>query len=138
MATYEVKHSYEAYRDGLRFGPWVEGDVVSLDDADAAWIERDSAGVLARVKDQESTGPAVPVPAGGARPRVGGDPGLAEAAAFAQERVHAESVARQKSDADTVDDEDQDDADAEPADGTTRQKRGTRDRQHRGGRDRSG
>ncbi len=46
MARYQVNHSYSAYRDGTSLGPWVEGDVVELDDGDAEWVERDSPGAL--------------------------------------------------------------------------------------------
>jgi hypothetical protein len=121
MGTWKLNHAYESYRDGIRFGPWAKGDLVNLDDADAAWVERDSAGALSKVDDKKvPEGPAVPVPAAGARPRVGGDPDRADAATAAQERVHADARARQAVDELQEDDE-------EPA----RQHR-SRDRQHRG------
>lgn len=109
MGTYKLNGSYEAYRDGVRFGPWVKGDLVNLDEADAEWVERDSPGVLGKVADKKAPdAPGVPVPAAGARPRVGGDPERAEVAAVAQERVHAEARERQAPAAEPVDDEGQD------------------------------
>lgn len=151
MPTYTLNHAYEAYRDGTRFGPWQAGDVVNLDLADAEWVERDSAGALSVVAYQGPTGPASPVAAAGARPRVGGDPELAEAAAAAQERVHAEAVARKgpPPDAPAEDVEeappaegDDDPADDGPAEDEQqedgkRQQKPARNRQHRGGANRS-
>lgn len=52
MTAYLVRHSYGASRDGRRFGPWVEGEVVDLDLADAEWVDRDSPGALALVDDE--------------------------------------------------------------------------------------
>lgn len=122
MATYKLNHAYEAYRDGTRFGPWAKGDLVNLDADDAAWVERDSAGALSKVDDKKPTeGPAGPVPAAGARPRVGGDPDRTDVAAAAQERVHADARARQAVPADK-------DAEEEEPE---RQHRGN-NRQHRG------
>lgn len=46
MPRYEVVHSYRSARDGQQFGPWRPGDFVELDDADAAWVNRDSPGCL--------------------------------------------------------------------------------------------
>lgn len=138
MGVYKLGHDYEAYRDGQRFGPWTAGGLVELDDADAEWVERDSPGALSAVKDAKPTpqGPGAAVPAGGARPRVGGDPDRAAAAAVAQRRVHAESAARQA----PVEDQ-EDESAAEPAgddEPATRQKRPGRDRQQRAGRNRAG
>lgn len=142
MPTYKLNHAYEAYRDGQRFGPWAAGDTVNLDVADAEWVERDSPGALSVAAHAVTSGPAGPVPAAGARPRVGGDPELAEAAVVAQELVHAESVARQAAPTDAVepaegDGDDQADDDGAGDDGK-RAKRPGRDRQHRGGTTRSG
>lgn len=134
MPTYKLNHGYEAYRDGQRFGPWAAGDTVNLDVADADWVERDSPGALTVAAHEVRSGPAEPVPAAGARPRVGGDPELAEAAAVAQERVHAEAAARGKPDEPAVEGDDQ--ADEDEAD-PKRAKRPARDRQHRGGSNRS-
>jgi hypothetical protein len=47
MPRYTVAHSYAAHRDGRTFGPWAPGEQVELDEADAAWVERDSPGVFA-------------------------------------------------------------------------------------------
>lgn len=49
MARYTVGHSYAASRDGKQLGPWVAGDEVELDDAEAAWVERDSPGALVAI-----------------------------------------------------------------------------------------
>lgn len=46
MARYTVARRYSSYRDGRQFGPWVGGEVVELDDADAQWLDRDSPGLL--------------------------------------------------------------------------------------------
>lgn len=92
MPTYVFNWSYEAYRDGTRYGPWESGAVVHLDAPDADWVERDSPGALSKV--DAAADAANPVPALGARPRVNGDPDRADVAAEAQERVHAESVHR--------------------------------------------
>lgn len=48
MPRYEVRHAYRSARDGRQFGPWVAGDVVELDAADAEWLLRDSPGCLLR------------------------------------------------------------------------------------------
>lgn len=74
MPTYELRHNYESYRDGLRFGPWKAGDTVNLEAADAEWVERDSPGTLGNAPAAEPTGPATPAAAAGARPRHSGDP----------------------------------------------------------------
>ncbi len=101
MTVYEFHGNYEAFRDGRRFGPWVEGDRVHLDPADAAWIDRDSPGVLSATDDDTDLvdGPAV---AGGARPRHSGDPDGAVAAAATKQRLDAESVFRQTATGDGV------------------------------------
>ncbi|WP_330438814.1 hypothetical protein OHB44_27985 [Micromonospora sp. NBC_00821] len=54
---YKVNHSYSAFRDGQRFGPWVADEVVELDPADAGWVERDSPGALAEVKPEPEPEP---------------------------------------------------------------------------------
>lgn len=46
MAVFEVRHRYAAFRDGRQIGPWVAGDRVDIDDADAEWVNRDSPGCL--------------------------------------------------------------------------------------------
>lgn len=101
MATYEFQGNYESFRDGRRFGPWTEGDIVQLDPADAEWIERDSPGVLAEHGDDSDLA-APPSVAGGARPRHSGDPDRADAAAETKERLDAESVFRQTATGDGV------------------------------------
>lgn len=52
MTAYQVRHRYASSRDGRRFGPWAEGDVVELEAPDAEWVERDSPGALGRVDEQ--------------------------------------------------------------------------------------
>lgn len=47
MGDYTVQHNYRSTRDGQEYGPWVAGDVVQLDRADADWVNRDSPGCLA-------------------------------------------------------------------------------------------
>lgn len=61
---YTVLHSYAATRDGKRFGPWVAGDVIELDQPDAEWILRDSPGSL-----EESPRPKVPARNRAAKPK---------------------------------------------------------------------
>jgi hypothetical protein len=46
MPRYRVNHRYSSYRDGRRFGPWEAGETVELEEADAAWVNRDSGGCL--------------------------------------------------------------------------------------------
>lgn len=59
MARYLVVHRYSAVRDGQQLGPWQPGDEVELTEADAAWVCRDSAGVLTLAgMDPRSTPPA--------------------------------------------------------------------------------
>lgn len=53
MPRYLVNWRYSAYRDGVTYGPYAEGDTVELSEADAAWIDRDSPGVLAAEKQAE-------------------------------------------------------------------------------------
>jgi hypothetical protein len=43
---YTVQHDYDAYTDGRRYGPWVEGDEVDLEPEQADWVNSDSAGTL--------------------------------------------------------------------------------------------
>ncbi|UVS81840.1 SAP domain-containing protein [Actinokineospora sp. UTMC 2448] len=69
---YTIQHPYKAYRDGRLFGPWDQGDVVDLDDADAAWIERDSPGVFA--EDVDETADQQPAPSGPPIPERQGEP----------------------------------------------------------------
>lgn len=128
MPIYKLTRSYEAYSDGVRYGPWQAGDTVVLDERSAEWVNRDSSGVLELLAKSDDP-PIHPEPGAGARPRVNGDPDNAEAAAAAQERVHADAVARQAAPVDAVDEDEE-----EP----TRQQRTGRDRQHRSGRNRSG
>lgn len=150
MATYQLQHHYESYRDGTRYGPWSKGDVVELDEPDAAWIVRDSPGSLLPAAAGAEDNPTGPVPAAGARPRVNGDPDNAEVAAEAQRRVHAESDARQAKvvevevdgefvdvtehvAAEVAEDEDEDEApEGKPASG----KKPARNRQHATGKNR--
>lgn len=101
MATYEFQGNYEAFRDGRRFGPWTEGDVVQLDAADAEWIERDSPGIVSKV-GSDSDLAAPPAPGGGARPRVNGDPDRRDVVDAVKERLDAESVFRQTATGDGV------------------------------------
>lgn len=58
---YVVQHNYTAYRDGRLFGPWEAGTEVELDELDAEWVNRDSAGTLVSV-DQADTTDSVPDP----------------------------------------------------------------------------
>jgi hypothetical protein len=46
MREYRVR---KAYRAG-NLGPWQPGDVVTLDEVVAAWVERDSPGTLEPVE----------------------------------------------------------------------------------------
>lgn len=49
MPRYTVNHAYAAERTDANlttFGPWAEGDVVEVDEADAEWVNADSAGTL--------------------------------------------------------------------------------------------
>lgn len=50
MTTFQVNHAYTARRDGKTLGPWVKGDSIDIDPADAEWVERDSPGALTEVK----------------------------------------------------------------------------------------
>lgn len=49
MQRYIVKQAYRAYRDGQWFGPWEKDTQVELSEQDAAWVNRDSPGTLAKV-----------------------------------------------------------------------------------------
>lgn len=49
MPRYAVTQNYSAERVGhdlVQFGPWSKGDEVEVDEADAEWINADSAGTL--------------------------------------------------------------------------------------------
>ena len=46
MGKYTIAHNYSARTDGRQFGPWLAGDEVEIDDADAEWVRNDSPGVL--------------------------------------------------------------------------------------------
>jgi len=46
MPAFTVQRRYAAYRDGQQVGPWVEGDRIELEQADAEWVNRDSPGCL--------------------------------------------------------------------------------------------
>lgn len=48
MAQYKVLQRYAASSDGKRYGPWVEGDTIDLDDDEAAWVNRDAPNTLAK------------------------------------------------------------------------------------------
>ena len=57
MPRYTVKHNYAAERAGAsldQFGPWVKGDEVEVDEADAEWVNADSAGTLVPVTAKSS------------------------------------------------------------------------------------
>lgn len=47
MPRFTVAHRYASSHNGRQFGPWEPGTEVELDEADAAWVERDSPGVFA-------------------------------------------------------------------------------------------
>lgn len=69
MPRYIVVHGYAANHNGRGFGPWVPGEEIELDEADAAWVDRDSPGALAEAV------PAVPQPAAKAEARPARRPG---------------------------------------------------------------
>ena len=49
MPRYTVNQNYRAERSDATltvFGPWAAGDVVEVDEADAEWVNADSAGTL--------------------------------------------------------------------------------------------
>lgn len=52
MPTYRVNHRYSARRDGQDFGPYIEGSTVELTEDDAAWVNRDSEGVLSPLVEE--------------------------------------------------------------------------------------
>jgi hypothetical protein len=52
MGRYTVGQSYSSWRDGDQYGPWEAGTEIELDDADAAWVERDAPGTLTPVVAQ--------------------------------------------------------------------------------------
>ena len=58
MPAYLVKHRYSSYRDGQQFGPWAGGETVDLEEADADWVNRDSAGCLELAKPKPEPKPA--------------------------------------------------------------------------------
>ena len=53
MAAYKVQRRYSSRRDELVFGPWEEGQTVDLAEADADWVNRDSAGCLEALTPDE-------------------------------------------------------------------------------------
>lgn len=58
MPRYLVVHPYSAFTGGRQLGPWQPGDEVELSEEDAAWVCRDSTGVLTLVEmDPRSTPP---------------------------------------------------------------------------------
>lgn len=54
MPRYSVQHPYYSRRDGVTYGPWVEGDEPDLDVEVAEWVNRDSPGTLAGVKPKSA------------------------------------------------------------------------------------
>lgn len=56
MARYKVGHNYAASRDGRRLA-FTEGEVVEVDDNDAAFVEVDSPGALVAVDGEDSPAP---------------------------------------------------------------------------------
>lgn len=58
MPAYLVQHRYSSFRDGQRFGPWEGGETVELEEADADWVNRDSAGCLEAAKPKAKAEPA--------------------------------------------------------------------------------
>lgn len=61
MPRYTVQHKYRAVRDGQVLGPWRAGDEVELAEADAAWLEQDSPGLLATPAPTSDPTPVVDV-----------------------------------------------------------------------------
>lgn len=51
MRRYQVNHSYRSFSDGKLHGPFEAGATVELDDAVAAWVNRDSPGCLTALDD---------------------------------------------------------------------------------------
>lgn len=49
MPRYTVNHAYRAFSDGVQYGPYEQGTVVELVEADAEWVNRDSPGCLTPV-----------------------------------------------------------------------------------------
>ena len=49
MPQYVIGHAYKAMRDGQALGPWRSGECVELSEADAAWLNIDSPGVVVAV-----------------------------------------------------------------------------------------
>lgn len=66
MPQYVAGWRYHSTRDGQSFGLWLAGTVVDLSDEDAAWVNRDSHGVLTPyvepVPDPVATQPLPPTP----------------------------------------------------------------------------
>lgn len=46
MPAYIVRHRYGARHGEQQLGPWEAGETVHLTEADADWVNRDSAGCL--------------------------------------------------------------------------------------------
>lgn len=57
MPRYTVQHRYAASRDGQTFGPWEPDTEVDLDEPDAEWVNRDSAGTLEPVDQGDDPDP---------------------------------------------------------------------------------
>lgn len=49
MPDYTVNHAYRSFSDGVQHGPYEQGTVVQLAQADAEWVNRDSPGCLTEV-----------------------------------------------------------------------------------------
>lgn len=86
MDQYLVGHRYTSRRDGITFGPWIAGDVITLEPGDAEWIERDSPGTL-RPVDQDDVEPVEQPPV---------QPPAAQPAPAAAKPTAATRPARQK------------------------------------------
>ncbi|WP_435111879.1 hypothetical protein [Nocardiopsis synnemataformans] len=117
MTAYVVNHPYTATRDGRRFGPWDTGTTVDLDEADAAWVLRDSPGVIARVGESA-------------------EPAKDDAATEKESDPKGEEPTEKESDSED-EKPTEDDAAAEKSVEPERAKTPARNRQHRGGRNRS-
>lgn len=59
---YTINHAYRSFRDGQNFGPWEPGEQVELDDDVAAWLERDSPGLLTEAEVKGAERQAKPAP----------------------------------------------------------------------------
>ena len=51
MPRYKVQRAYAAYRDGSRVGPWEADLEVEVDAELAEWVDRDSPGALAPLRE---------------------------------------------------------------------------------------